>query len=53
MAFPRAAAIAETGWTPRDSKNYADFKQRLTGNLLKRYDGFGWNYCRAILTQEE
>ncbi|MDR2087368.1 MAG: beta-N-acetylhexosaminidase [Dysgonamonadaceae bacterium] len=52
MAFPRGAAIAETGWSPNEKKNYADFKERMI-RQFKRYDGVGWNYCKAILTEEE
>jgi hexosaminidase len=29
MAWPRAAAIAELGWTPRDHRHYEDFRERL------------------------
>ncbi|MDR2682580.1 MAG: beta-N-acetylhexosaminidase [Dysgonamonadaceae bacterium] len=52
MAFPRGAAIAETGWSPNEKKNYADFKERMI-QQFKRYDAIGWNYCKAILTEEE
>jgi hexosaminidase len=52
MAFPRGAAIAETGWSPDAKKNYADFKERII-QQFKRYDAIGWNYCNAILTEED
>jgi hexosaminidase len=52
MAFPRGAAIAESGWSPEAKKNYTDFKERMV-RQFKRYDGIGWNYCKAILTEEE
>ncbi len=29
FVFPRLTAIAETGWTPREKKDYIDFKIRL------------------------
>ncbi|GHU89369.1 hypothetical protein FACS189476_08210 [Spirochaetia bacterium] len=29
MIFPRICAIAESLWTPREAKNFEDFKQRL------------------------
>ncbi|MDR3217594.1 MAG: beta-N-acetylhexosaminidase [Dysgonamonadaceae bacterium] len=51
MAFPRGAAIAETGWSPQSKKNYNDFKTRIIAQF-KRYDCFDWNYCKAILTEE-
>lgn len=33
MAYPRFAAIAETGWTPPQQKNYQDFKDRYDALL--------------------
>jgi hexosaminidase len=33
MAFPRACALAEVLWTPRDQKDYADFLRRLAPHL--------------------
>jgi hexosaminidase len=52
MSFPRGAAIAETGWSPNEKKNYPDFKRRIK-EQFKRYDGMRWNYCNAILTETE
>jgi hexosaminidase len=52
MAFPRGAAIAETGWSFEEKKSYPDFKARVI-RQFKRYDGIGWNYCQAILAEEE
>jgi hexosaminidase len=52
MAFPRGAAIAETGWSPASKKNYPDFKSRII-QQFKRYDSMSWNYCKAILSEEE
>jgi hexosaminidase len=52
MAFPRGAAVAEVGWSPNEKKNYPDFKARVI-QQFKRYDGIGWNYCDAVLTEEE
>jgi hexosaminidase len=52
MAFPRGAAVAETSWSPDAKKNYADFKARMI-QQFKRYDGMEWNYCKAILADEE
>ncbi len=34
MAFPRAIAIAENGWTQKEVKNYPDFQQRLQAHYL-------------------
>jgi len=33
MAFPRACALAEVLWTPREQKDYADFLRRLAPHL--------------------
>jgi len=46
MVYPRAAALAEVVWSPKASKNYAGFKNRML-NQLKRYDVYGINYCKA------
>jgi hexosaminidase len=46
MAFPRAFAIAETGWTPDRLKDFEDFKARLEV-MKKRYDAIGINYFKG------
>jgi hexosaminidase len=33
MAFPRACALAEVLWTPREEKSYPDFLGRLATHL--------------------
>ena len=43
MAYPRTFAIAETGWTADNQKNFEDFVTRLK-ILNKRYDAIGINY---------
>ncbi|MEI6676963.1 MAG: beta-N-acetylhexosaminidase [Mariniphaga sp.] len=43
MAYPRTFAIAETGWTPDNMKNFENFVTRLKV-LNKRYDAIGINY---------
>jgi len=50
MAYPRAAAIAEIGWTPVEKKNYENFLQRLRQMAL-RYDVKGINYHRGFLNK--
>lgn len=35
MAYPRGCAIAEVGWTPAASKNWADFTARLQVHLQR------------------
>jgi hexosaminidase len=40
QAFPRAIAVAETGWTERDNKKYKDFVERLYNvlGILEAYE---------------
>jgi hexosaminidase len=40
MAFPRAAAVAELGWSPAEYRAYPDFRRRLDA-LLDRYESIG------------
>jgi hexosaminidase len=35
MAFPRALALAETGWSPEGRKNWPDFLERLKPELAR------------------
>jgi len=46
MAYPRTFAIAETGWTPENQKNFENFLARLKV-LDKRYDAIGINYFKG------
>ena len=46
MAYPRAFAIAETGWTPNNRKNFESFLSRLEV-LSKRYQVIGLNYFKG------
>jgi hexosaminidase len=46
MVFPRAAALAEVVWSPKGSRDFENFKGRLT-RLAKLYDILGINYCKA------
>ncbi len=43
LAFPRACAMAEVLWSPREGKDMADFMKRLEMNE-KRLDAHGVNY---------
>ncbi|MGD8500180.1 MAG: beta-N-acetylhexosaminidase [Phycisphaerales bacterium] len=45
MAYPRAAALAEVGWSPKGVKDYEPFLIRLRHHL-KRLDAMGVNYRR-------
>ncbi|MBD3351934.1 MAG: family 20 glycosylhydrolase [Candidatus Lokiarchaeota archaeon] len=42
--FPRLIAIAETGWTLREKKNYKSFKLRLKDSFLPILNQIGINY---------
>ena len=43
MAYPRLAALAEVVWTPREGRDFADFRRRL-GAHLRRLDALDVNY---------
>lgn len=43
MAFPRMLALAEVLWSPKESRNFADFKHRLNA-ILPRLDKQNVNY---------
>ena len=45
MAYPRALALSEVAWTPRDRRDYGDFIERL-GAVLPHLDALGVNYRR-------
>jgi hexosaminidase len=45
MAFPRLTALAEVVWTPRERKDWADFRRRLDVHL-RRLDALQVNYRR-------
>ena len=47
MVFPRAAAIAEIGWTDGAKKDYGRFAARLKAHL-KRFDFYGWGYSKTM-----
>jgi len=48
MAFPRAAAVAEVGWSAPQRKDWAGFVARLPGEL-DRYDSLGLHADRSAL----
>ncbi len=43
MAFPRALALAEVVWSPKEGRSFAEFAQRLD-SALRRLDAMGVNY---------
>ena len=50
-AWPRLSALAEVAWSPREKRDYADFKNRLPA-LLARFDRLGMNYRRPRATDD-
>jgi len=46
MAFPRACALAEVAWSPRDTRDWEDFQRRLKTHE-RRLDALGVNYRRS------
>ncbi len=46
MALPRAAALAEVGWSPQQ-RSWPDFLKRL-GPMFARYRAFGLNYADSV-----
>lgn len=51
MAFPRFAALAETGWSKAENKSWSSFQQRLKV-MENRYEVLGTNYRQAEPTAE-
>ena len=47
MAYPRACALAETLWSPKDSRNYANFQARLKTHT-KLLDTLGVTYAHTL-----
>ena len=48
MAFPREAAIAETGWSPQGRHDWTSFLGRLP-NMFDRYHALGFKADDAVL----
>jgi hexosaminidase len=47
MALPRAAAVAEVGWSAAENRNWPDFLQRLVP-MFARYEAFGLHYADSV-----
>ena len=47
MIFPRLCALSEVLWSPKENRNWEDFKKRLTIHLA-RFDSWGINYSKAL-----
>jgi hexosaminidase len=46
LAFPRLAALAEIGWSPRSARDWAKFRHRL-GAQAPRWEALGVAFARA------
>ena len=46
MIYPRAAALSEVVWSPKESRNYDSFKERMK-NMVLRYYTYGINFSRV------
>jgi len=46
QTYPRLTAFAETGWTPKEKKDFKDFQQRLAV-FMRRLNEFGVGYARG------
>ena len=44
MVYPRAAALAEVLWSPKETRDYNSFMKRMR-QMIKRYKVIGLNYC--------
>ena len=47
MTYPRAWALSEVFWSPKETKNWTDFSQRMETHF-NRADVAGVNYSRAV-----
>ena len=47
MAYPRACALAEALWSPKEKRNFADFNTRLKVHT-KLLDALGVTYARTM-----
>ena len=52
LALPRLTAIAEAGWTPKNRKNFEDFRKRMTADA-KLLDYNNYQYTRHHFLNEE
>jgi len=46
MIYPRLAALSETVWSPKESRDWNDFSSRIS-TMFKRYEYLGINYAKS------
>lgn len=47
MTYPRAFAVAESVWSPKETKNWDKFTQRVEHHF-KLFDFYQWNIARSL-----
>jgi hexosaminidase len=52
MVYPRAAALSEVVWSPKESRNYESFMERMQ-SMIKRYYAYGINFSRVEFVKEK
>lgn len=52
MVYPRASALSEIAWSPREARDYEDFLRRMDVHF-KRLDDWHVNYAKHILKDIE
>jgi hexosaminidase len=50
MVFPRMTALSEVLWSPREKKDYEDFKRRLKSAIIPRYNFWKSAYFKGFET---
>ena len=52
MILPRMTALSEVVWSPKEAKDWDDFKSRLN-TLRNRYDAMGLNYAKHVFETKQ
>jgi hexosaminidase len=52
MVYPRAAAMAEVVWSPKEGRDYNEFLKRMKEHI-KRLEEWDVNYAKHILKETE
>lgn len=52
MVYPRACALAEVVWSPKQNRNYENFLQRMQTHFT-RLDDWSVNYAKHIKSEEK
>ncbi|MPN21601.1 hypothetical protein SDC9_168981 [bioreactor metagenome] len=52
MVYPRAAALSEVLWSPKESRDYSSFMKRMK-TMIRRYKSIGLNFCPNEFTKSK